>query len=306
MEADAKIARLAARQRGVLTREQAHAAGITDRQLQWRVRRQTLVRAEPGVYRVAAAPRTWHQSVLIVCLAEAGWASHRTAAAVWALDGCRQGVVEVLTPRWMRRPNRSVHVHETRLFDPSIDAAEVEGIPVTSCERTVVDLAAVLPTERIEAVYHDALNRGLLTPESTWRCLERLDVPGRPWVGVVRRLVAPTLGKTDVLPNLFEARLVRVLVDGGLPAPRTQVELRRPDGSFLARVDALYEETRVVMECDSEQCHGGWVRRKQDFRRDRELTALGYRVLRMSWEDLTRHPEQVVQDVEGARRAASA
>jgi hypothetical protein len=305
MEADATIARLAARQRGLLTRAQAHQAGISDRQLQWRVRQGTLVLAEPGVYRVAGAPTTWHQSVLAACLAEDGWASHRTAGALWELDGCRPGVVEVLTPRWKRRPNRSVRVHETRCFDET-DQDEIDGLPVTSAPRTIADLGAVLPTDRVELALGDAFTRRLVTPDSMWSCVERLDGRGRPWIAPLKRLVAGHLGtEVGVQPNRFETLVSRLLVRAGLREPEAQVEIRRPDGSLIGRVDLLYADARVIIECDGE-LHGNPVRRRRDYRRDRELTALGYRVLRISWEDLTQHPEQVVADVLGALLAASA
>jgi very-short-patch-repair endonuclease len=305
MEADGEIGRIAARQRGVFTTAQARGVGLSSDMLTTRVRRGQIDRIEPGVYRIAGAPPTWEQAVLIACLAERGWASHRTAAALWELEGCRRGVVEVVTRRWSRRPNRSVRVHETRRLE-EVDLTELDGIPVTSCERTVVDLGAVVPAERVTVAYHDALNRRLVTPESTWRCLEPLDVRGRPWVPHVRRLVARTLGVDEVLPNVFERRLAEVLTRAGLPEPTAQVEIRRPDGTFVARVDAAYLDVNLLMECDSERWHGSWVRRKEDLRRDRELLALGYRVLRFSWEDLTSRPAEVVRHVVAARSALSA
>lgn len=131
-------------------------------------------------------------------------------------------------------------------------------------------------------------------------------VPGRPWVAMVRGVVGRTLGGPGHQPNLFEQRLIDLLTDAGLPVPEAQVEIRRGDGSSVARVDAGYLDRKVLMECDSERWHGSWIRRKQDLRQDRELTALGYRVLRFSWEDLDERPREVVRHVVGARQAASA
>jgi hypothetical protein len=299
MDADAALARLAARRYGLFRLQDARCVGVTSDMLTKRVRDGVIERPEPGIYRFVSAPPTWHQSVLAACWAERGVASHRTAAALWQFDGCRPGLVEVLTERWRRRPNRSVRVHETRLL-PDVDLDEVDIIPVTSRARTIVDLGACLPPQRVEEALDGALNRKEVTPEAVWECVERLDSPGRPWVAVTRRLVARRLGLESVLPNVFERKLFTVLELAGIRPPEAQVEIRRPDGTTIGRVDWLYARERVVIECDSEQWHGGWRRRKADIRRDRQLAALGYTVLRVTWEDLIDFPHQVVADVLGA------
>jgi very-short-patch-repair endonuclease len=292
MSPDEALAGIASRQHALFTTRQADAAGMTPKMLRGRVERGVVALTEPGVYRYCGAPVSWQQRVLAACLAEDGWASHRTAAALWRLDGCRMGIVEVVTHRWRRRPNRSFRLHETALLDPE-DRAEVEGIPVTSPARTIVDLAAVAPRERVEA----ALDTHGVDLDAVWDCVERLGTRGRPWVAVVRRLVAARLGREGVPPNTFEKRLAKLLVQHGLPRPAAQVPIDRSDGTFLARVDWCYLDERVVLECDSYEHHGQWVRRKRDLRRDRELAALGYRVLRVSWEDVTVYADQTAADV---------
>jgi very-short-patch-repair endonuclease len=301
MDADVLIAELARNRHAVFHQRDALAVGVTLRQLQWRVRRGVLVMPEPRVYRVVAAPATWRQRVLAACLTEDGLASHRTAAALWRLDGCREGVVEVVTDRWHRRPNRSFRLHETSALPPE-DRTEVQGIPVTTIARALVDLPAVLPRQRVEQAI-DTAGVDLLC---VWECVERLEGRGRPWVTVTKRLVAVRLGIDGVGPNLFERHLFEVLVRHGLPLPTPQVEIRRSDGTLVARVDWCFTAAKVVLECDSYRHHGQWLRRKADLRRDRELAALGYRVLRFSWEDVSEHERQVARDVDAVLSAVSA
>jgi hypothetical protein len=304
MEVDAALARLAADQYSLFTRAHARQIGMTDRMLTRRAAAGVVERVEPGIYRMAGAPPTWHQRVLAACWAERGLASHRTAAALWQFDGCHPGVVEILTERWHRRPNASVRVHETRLLHPD-DITEVDGIPLSSAARTWVDLGAVLPTHRVEQALDNGPGRHLLVPEQVWECVERLDCPGRPWVRMARRLIAARLSADGVAPNTFEKLLFSILQRAGLPTPEAQVEVNDRDGTLIGRVDWLVER-RLVLECDSERWHGSWQRRKADLRRDRRLAALGYCVLRFSWEDLTQHPDVVIADVRGALRAATA
>jgi very-short-patch-repair endonuclease len=301
MDADRRLAEITSAQRGLVTAQQALTEGITRRMLQHRVARGVLIRAEPGVYRMAGAPESWEQRVQAATFAEGGFASHRTAAALWGLDGCRPGVIEVTTERWRRRPNSSVRLHETTSL-PEEDRATVRGIDVTSIPRTIVDIAAVLPRERVE----QALDTHGVDPARVLECAERLFSRGRPWVAVPRRLSAARVGRDGVTPNLFESLLFGILRRAGLPLPTPQVEVRRPDGSLIGRVDWLIEPFHIVLECDSFAFHGQWIRRKADLRRDRQLVALGYRVLRFSWEDLTDYESVVVHDVTGAISAVSA
>lgn len=57
---------------------------------------------------------------------------------------------------------------------------------------------------------------------------------------------------------------------------------------------------RVVVECDGFAYHGGRREFRNDRRRDRELVALGYVVLRFTWEDVMQHPAQMVDSVRRA------
>lgn len=304
MTMDAELRRLAAEQDGLFTTSQAASLGISPTMLATRSRHGQIVRIEPRIYRIAGAPVTWRQRVRAAAWTSEGLASHRTAAAAWQLEGFRPGVVEVLTERWRRRPNASFRLHETRLLDPE-DRAAIDGIAVTSVARTLCDLPFVVPASLVEPAMDDALARKLTTPESIWRCVERLDHPRRPWIAVTRRLVSARLGHDGAMPNAFEQRLYGLLAAAGIPLPEPQVEILLPDGTTV-RVDWAYMDCKVLLECDSALWHGSWVRRKRDLRRDRKLTALGYRVLRVSWEDVTDRGHEVVDDVLGARRAASA
>lgn len=300
MTADEALAKFAARHRALFRTSDARACGVSATMLTTRRRHGQVDVVEPGVWRMCGAPPTWEQLVLAATWSADGVASHRTAGALWPLDGCRPGIVEVTTERWKRRPNRSVRLHETRLLHPD-DVTELDGIALTTRERTIVDLAAVVPPHRVEA----AMDTVGVDLDRLWECIERLDTPGRPWVAVPRRLAARRLGREGVPPNAFERRFFEILRRRNVPLPDAQVEIRRPDGSLVRRVDWLLASWRVVMECDSFLWHGAWRRRTRDIRGDRELTALGYRVLRFSWEDLD-DGDAVATDVLGAIRAASA
>lgn len=70
----------------------------------------------------------------------------------------------------------------------------------------------------------------------------------------------------------------------------------------IGRVD-LVVDGWLVIECDSEEHHGGWAAQKRDRRRDQALAALGYVVYRPTAEDIMWHPELVVAALKGLLRA---
>ena len=81
--ADRKAMRVAARQWGVLTRQQALKAGLTRNQIAYRVQTGQWLQPVRGVFIVAGVPRSWEQSLMIACLAGPAdtAASHLSAAA---------------------------------------------------------------------------------------------------------------------------------------------------------------------------------------------------------------------------------
>jgi hypothetical protein len=97
-------------------------------------------RLHPGVYRMRGAPPSWEQKLMAATL----WAgpesavSHRSAAALWKLDGVdADGLVEVTTAR-PRNPDvpQGIILHRTKLLTPS-DAGWLGALRVTGLPRTL-------------------------------------------------------------------------------------------------------------------------------------------------------------------------
>ena len=59
-------------------------------------------------------------------------------------------------------------------------------------------------------------------------------------------------------------------------------------------VDFLWREHRLIVEVDGYAFHSSRRSFERDRRRDRELQAAGYRVLRLTWRELTDEPEVVI------------
>jgi very-short-patch-repair endonuclease len=74
---------------------------------------------------------------------------------------------------------------------------------------------------------------------------------------------------------------------------------RLPEPEVNARVgpwelDLLWRKDRVVVEIDGYAFHSSRRSFERDRRKDRDLQAAGYRVLRFTWRELTEEPEAVV------------
>jgi very-short-patch-repair endonuclease len=179
---------------------------------------------------------------------------------------------------------------------PAVDLTTLDGIPVTSPARTLIDIAAVAPRESVEEALDDALRRGIVSvARLRWR-LSELGNSGRRGVGTIRDLIAARGGGEPVPKSVFETRLLRHLRAAGLPIPVRQHEIR-VRGRLVARVDFAYPERRLAIEADSRRWHTGRVRWERDLARRNELTALGWRIVHVTWSELSSDPEGVARRI---------
>ena len=283
MDTDTRVARLAARQHGVVARAQARAAGLTPRMIQRRLERGLLVVVHPGVYVVAGAPTTWHQRLLAVCLALGAVASHWAAAALWRLTDAEFPPVEVTVAGLGGRPFAGGRLHRTRSLPPT-DQTERDGVPVTRPARTLVDLAAVASPSAMEVALDTALRDGLVSVPSVARRLAALGPRGRAGAAVLGDLLADR-GREAPAGSGRELRLARMLVAAGLPRPVRQFELRG-GGRVVARFDLAWPGDRVAVEFQSYRHHSGRQAWRRDQVRTNAANAAGWRVLAATANEL--------------------
>ena len=289
---DVQLNRLAAGQYSLATRTQAIDLGMTSRQLQDRLESGLLVPVHKGVYRLPGAPRTTTQALLAAGMATGeGVASHRSAAALWALRGVEAATPEI-TVLGSRRPElRGVLVHRSDRMD-DIDVSRRLRVPVTTPARTLLDLGAVVPVEMVEPALEDALMRRLVTLQLLTNTLERLGRSGRRGAAVLRGLVEERDPATAPTQSMMEDLLFRVVRRGGLPAPVRQYEVAG------VRLDGAYPDIRLGLEADSRIWHGGRLDVQRNTDKANILLAQGWRVLRFTWFHLTRRTRYVVSSVQ--------
>lgn len=291
---DARIARFAAQQHGVFSFSDAVRLGATERIASRRCASQRWERLYAGVYRLAGAPITWRQSLLAACLAvgEGAAVSHRAAAAFGRLVGFESTILEITVPRGRRPRLRGVIVHQMPLAP--VDISVVDAIPITTPARSLLDLAAVAPTDALEEALDDALRRGLVTvPRLLWR----LDELGRrPGATTMRRLLAARTGGSTTPRSVLETRFRRLHRHAGLPEPVAQYEIR-DKGRVIAVPDFAYPEHLVAIEVDGYRWHSGRRKWQHDLSRRNTITKRGWRLIHVTDHDLVHRPEEIAATI---------
>ena len=286
------------KQFGLITRIQALRAGLSERQIDHRLQSGMWRLVHPRVYAASEYPVDWLQRSMAACM----WAgppsalSHRSAALLWKLEGIVGSRVEITTPR--RLENSTVLIHRSSLMSMN-DVTHIRGLPVTSVDRTLLDLAAVVPVQRFEIALDSALGRGLT---STRRLASEIGAQarGRPGAAALRRAVDNY--QHPPIESPLERRFLKLVRSAGLPEPTAQHEIYAED-KLVARVDFAYPEMRLGIEVDGYQWHSGRRRWARDLVRRNELTTLRWKVLHITFEDVASRGKRAIELVKRARRS---
>jgi very-short-patch-repair endonuclease len=174
----------------------------------------------------------------------------------------------------------------------SADVTTVDGIPVTSPARTLVGLGAVAP-RAVGPALNDAVLKGLVTYPWMWRTVGRLSAHGRNGIGVLRAELERHDPSDAPTESMLEDLFVRVARRAGISLPG-QVRVGR------LRVDFADPARKVIVELDGRRWHDAEADRVRDRRRELQLRAAGWRVIRVRWLDLKYWPELVIAELQRA------
>jgi Transcriptional regulator, AbiEi antitoxin/Protein of unknown function (DUF559) len=275
---DAEIARWAAPQHGVLSREQLLGAGLDAKAIDYRFKVGRLHRVHRGVYsvgHVSPSPLTRAMAAVLACGTDAVL-SHRWAAALWEIHDGWRGPGDVTARR--SHPQRGIRLHRSRTLG-STDLTVHFGIPVTTPARTLLDLADVLDDRTLARAVNEARIRRLVSLEHVAALMARS--PGRRAAGRLRRFADRPTGPTrSTLEDEFLAFTERYW----LPRP----EVNQVIAGY--EVDLVWRRERLVVELDSRTYHDHDDPFESDRDRDADLLAAGYPVVRVTWRRLKLEP----------------
>jgi very-short-patch-repair endonuclease len=225
--------------------------------------------------------------------------SHVTALALWELVDHPRGPVHVTVDLTKSgRGSAGVTVHRSAgIF---AERLRVDGLPVTSVERAIVDSwgrPAPLRRSDMGAVALAAVRRRLCSvPELGLELARRQRLPGRAELARLVGLLA------DGCQSELEIwGCLNVLRAPGMP-PFVQ-QRRVTVGAERFVLDAAYEEILLAVEMDGAAWHGSRAQRERDIRRDALLATIGWQTLRFGFGRLTAAPDACRRDILAAYNA---
>ncbi len=298
----------AGNQRGLLTRADLRAIGVSRGQLARLRNEGTISDRSPRLFTVAGHPTDVRHHVLAGCLDTGGAASHRTAAALHRLPGFALGPRPEVIVRGARSgfPTDLALVHSTTWL-PADDLTSVTGIRCTSVARTLFSLAALapsLPLDRARGAVDDAVRMGIATDPWLWSRLEEIRRSGRN--GVINfEAILTARGGGERTESWLEREFLRQIRLAELPLPTCQGRIEA-NGAFVARVDFLYAEAGIVIEVTGAVAHATPEQRAADARRRNHLSMLGYIVLEFTYQQVVSEPDAMIAQIRAALAARSA
>lgn len=334
--ADEVAVRLATRQHGVVARGQLLAAGVMANGVDRLVKRRRLRPLHRGVYLLGSLQGPLEpeharaMAAVLACGADAVL-SHRSAAHLWGIlspgvaprgrrsggatgaPGSRTGgggtdtrgtraarrvagahSIDVTIPRSARRERAGIHIHRPRDLFPD-DVTSLNGIPVTTAARTLRDLSTVLTVRGLNQAAARAEREGLL---------DAIGLPdlvdyhaGRTGAPVLRRAL---LGEAGLVLTRSEAeeRILNLVDEAGLPRPQANVVVAGYE------VDCFWPEAKLIVEVDGFAYHSSRGSFENDRRRDGDLEARGYRVVRVTWRQIVQERTATAARIAGVLGSA--
>lgn len=217
------------------------------------------------------------------------WFSHRSAALLHELPVVVHAGAKVEVVRTMGGHGKSTaRLHARAACLEPEDGVILDGLPVTSIERTTLDLARTLAFAQAVMVTDKALRLGV----------DRNVLLARVPPGRGMRMAERVLSFADAASESAGESESRALIAlAGLPAPELQVPIYSESGEQIARPDFLWRAKKIIGEYDGEGKYTGefGVAPLDAIRREKERQAAledaGYLVLRWDKQVLRRPGE---------------
>jgi very-short-patch-repair endonuclease len=174
------------------------------------------------------------------------------------------------------------------------DVTMRNGLRCTNATRTNIDLATVLDADSLEAAFESARRQGLTTVHAVRERREQLGTQGRRGAHRLLQLL-DTLDGTRACESVLEVKVARLLRWSRLPMPVTQYDIYVFGRRY--RLDFAWPDWMIALECDGRAFH----ELERDRTRWRHLSAAGWRVLPVTWNDVTNRWPDVLREIRAAR-----
>ena len=283
---------------GLLTAAQLNIAGYSKRMVATRVRDGVFVRRGKGVLQLAGVETSWEQDLMASVLGcqPTAAASHRAAARLWGMRTVDSEVeMSIRFPRDCRVDG--VIVHRSRDLEAD-DISTVDGIPVTTPERTICDLGLTFPEHEVARILRHAIADGLVDRRDLWAMRARTSKQGRNGTGVLERVLSAIPEGAESTESGLEVLLLSLCEQFNLPMPVLQLPVRLQGRNF--RLDFAWPGRRVFVEVDGAEFHSTPRQIADDGKRQNLLVLAGWTPLRFTYADLTDNPAHCVRALRNA------
>ncbi len=274
--------------------DQLRASGVGRREASERHLKGSLHRMHRGVYAVgrrSVSRQAELRAALLAC-GEGAVVSHGTAAAFWGLWDKRPTLIDVTVLCEAGRKLDGIRCRRCR-YPENDEVVGHGGVRCTTPARTIVDLAGMVGLPTLRRTVERAAVIKLLDLDALDRSLHyaRGRRGRRALVAVLADWRTPD-GKVQDVRSDFEALVLPGLIAMGLPRPAVNETLQV--GGRRLMVDFLWKEQRVVVETDGAATHQTPVAFQRDRHRDQLLIAAGYRVPRVTWDQIKGELDKVI------------
>ncbi len=225
--------------------------------------------------------------------------SHYSAARIHGLD-IRPGSPLV----WLTIPHArklrgmpGATIIRSRNLSPFI--TEIQGKPVTTVARTIIDLSSFLAERAVQAVIYDAFRAKRTSPAALGKAAAAM--PKFPPAAQVRRMLSELEEGFD---SGLEAEADEVFRANGLHFVRQHRV--RMNNRIIRRFDFAEPTLKLGIEIDGVSFHTSAEAQRRDRDRDRRAATLGWQTLRFTTADVREHPDQMIATIRQvmARRVA--
>ena len=207
-----------------------------------RVRFGTLDSIFRGVYFAGHGPRSplTRACAAVLACAPRALLSGRSSAAAWGLPVVPPDLIEVTVVGRQIDGPVGVRTRSIGAISPE-EVRRLERIPITSPALTLLDLAGVASTPRLEAAHNEARVRRLVRNSDLRAALSAH--PKRRGAKALARLLSDDSGDLAT-ESEAEALCLRLMLEHDLRPDETQARIGR------YRVDFLFRSARLIVEVD--------------------------------------------------------
>lgn len=226
--------------------------------------------------------------------------SHEAAAELLGIPNVVRGRVTLITPHSNQCRIPGAFVHQISDVAPQHRTA-VDGLPVTTAARTIVDLASVVHISRLRHIVEDAKHARLTTYPAIGECLKSVARRGKPGVRALGRVLDLLSGTLALTQSKLESALVELLARAGLTD--STLQFAHPARLFTnGCVDVSFVAAKLVIEADGRAWHTRIRDLKRDHDRDAEAARYGWQTLRLLYEHIIGDPEGTIALIEDVLR----